>query len=92
MGHAVLNLDDNVSVTENFMPVSALDELAQYAAHDWNPFHFESEGAARRVWRNLVNRDLPAKWRRLAKAAYEQASSVQAEDEDQAPSERRGAY
>ena len=56
--HAVLNLDENLSVTENFLSLGAMDELAKFHAFDWNLFQFDSEGASERVWRNLMNRDL----------------------------------
>lgn len=58
MGHSVLNLDENLSITENFLSVGAIDELAQYYAYDWNPLSYESEGVAKRVWRNLMKTDL----------------------------------
>ena len=60
-GHSVLNLDENLSVTENFLAVSAMDELAKFYAYDWSPFHFDSQKASHRVWTNLMNRDLEDK-------------------------------
>lgn len=57
-GHSVLNLDENLSITENFLGIAALDELAQYHAYDWNPFQFGVKSAAKRIWTNLMNRDL----------------------------------
>ena len=41
VGHSVLNLDENLSITENFLGIAALDELAKFYAHNWNPMHFE---------------------------------------------------
>ena len=55
MPHAILNLDENLSVTENFLGIKALDELAKYYALNWNPIsHFES-GWMTKGWPNLMN-------------------------------------
>ncbi len=77
MGHSVLNLDENVSVTENFLPSTALDEMAQFFAYSMNPFHFESAGASERIWKNLINRDLDKNTRRYLKAVLKQVLSVE---------------
>lgn len=36
--HAVLNLDENVAVTENFMTVNSIDDLAVHKGTQSNPF------------------------------------------------------
>ncbi len=77
MGHSVLNLDENVSITENFLPLTSVDEIAQFSAYKVNPFAFEAPGSAQRVFRNLVNRDLDRESRRFARAMYRQVSSVE---------------
>ena len=41
IGHSVLNLNENLSITENFLALSAIDELAKFHALQWNPMHFE---------------------------------------------------
>ncbi len=85
-GHAVLNLDENVSVTENFLSVSALDELAKFYAYGWNPFHYNTEEAATRVWRNLMVRDLkhqPAELRKFARDMVKQVKTVLPPTEEQ---------
>ncbi len=69
MGHAVLNLADTVAITENFMPTTALDLVAEMRAaveEEEEEEEEEGEGEDRRrfptdverMWRNLVWRDL----------------------------------
>ena len=73
MGHAVLNLDENLSITENFLHVSALDELAKYYVYDRNPMQYEVEHAAKRTWTNVISRGLIEKeQRRYAVAMLDQ--------------------
>eukprot|EP00095_Tigriopus_kingsejongensis_P005222 maker-scaffold585_size130225-snap-gene-0.20 protein:Tk05222 transcript:maker-scaffold585_size130225-snap-gene-0.20-mRNA-1 annotation:"bifunctional arginine demethylase and lysyl-hydroxylase jmjd6-like" len=77
MGHAVLNIDENLSITENFLPVGAMDELAKYYVFDQNPMQYDVEHAAERTWKNLLNRDLvDKKHRRYAKAMLQQIQGL----------------
>ncbi len=82
MAHAVYNVDDTVSVTENFLPATTLDLLAVHAAHGWRPLPSRSD--ARVLLRNLVNRDLagaPGR-RRFAKLMLSQARTVERPGEE----------
>ena len=73
-----MNLDENVSITENFLSVGGLDELAQFFNYDWNPLSYECEGAAKRVWRNLMNRDLKdSSIKKFAKEMLRQVKTVE---------------
>ena len=73
LGHAVLNLDENLSITENFLAVSAIDEVAKFHALQWNPMHYDCVDAAKRVWFNLIYRDIKDKdTRRYAKEMLQQ--------------------
>ena len=54
-----MNLDETVSVTENFLTKRAVkDELPMFKAYDVNPFHYECEGCSERIWRNLMVKEL----------------------------------
>lgn len=78
LGHVVMNLDDTVSVTENFLGSRAVkDELPVFQALKLNPFPFNSENATERVWRNLMNRDLrdDVQLRRYAREMLKQVSA-----------------
>jgi hypothetical protein len=58
-GHSVTNLDDTVSITENFLAKRAFkDELPLFKAYDRNPFQYDCNGCVERIWRNLMNKVL----------------------------------
>lgn len=99
MGHAVLNIDENVSVTENFLQVrvrtlsdstffilmssnvslqvNVLDELSKYFAYKLNVVQYDNPDSAKRVWRNLMQRDLPdGPEKTYAKEMYKQVRNV----------------
>ncbi|XP_059079459.1 uncharacterized protein LOC131877717 [Tigriopus californicus] len=77
MGHAVLNIDENLSITENFLHVGAMDELAKYYVFEQKPMQYDVENAAKRTWMNLVNRDIKDKrHRRYAKAMLQQIKGL----------------
>ncbi len=80
MAHGVLNVDDNVSVTENFLAPTALDLLAVYAAFGWEPLPFKSDSQF--LLRNLVNRDLGPELRRFARLMFAQARTVEPPEEE----------
>ncbi len=74
IGHAVLNLDAIVSVTENFLSVNSLDALADYRAFGQDPLDSDHTPASvERLWRNLMARDLTdVGRRRFARLMLEQ--------------------
>ncbi len=51
-GHAVVNLDSTVAITENFMTVSALDKVAIWRGEEEADGGEETEGT--RAFKNLV--------------------------------------
>ena len=74
MGHAILNLDENLSLTENFLPESALGELAKYVALELMPFPYDFPAWAEKTWHNLYFRDLNGPRRRCIKSMRDQVS------------------
>ena len=73
-GHAVLNLDTTLSVTENFMSeLSVMHELPVAKSLRASPLHWPTLDPTQRMWRNLMHRRLcSGESRKFARAQLEQ--------------------
>lgn len=79
MGHIVLNIDETVSVTENFLSIASIkDELALFKTIDYEIIEVDTNEPTNLVWRNLMNRDLNEfkDIRRYAREMLRQVESV----------------
>ena len=57
--------------------MNVLDELAKYFAYKLNVVQYENLDSAKRVWRNLMQRDLPEGPEKIyAKEMYKQVKNV----------------
>lgn len=76
--HSVLNLDETLSVTENFMGVqAAMSELPLFHALEWEVFELDGEDSStheltKTIWRNMMGREFSVEERRFAQAMWRQ--------------------